>query len=154
MIDSNLIIYGTKIRNARQIYGIAHKNKKRNIAGTHYFKVLSCSGSRNSTPKRPWCQKQKILDGGTYHTIFLVTPMLWQCIIAITLECFQGHTHPQNPQNLYLLPLGVVTCPFDALALSARPHMGRLGAITAGGGHGCGGCDASCICAKATEKNQ
>jgi hypothetical protein len=38
------------------------------------------------------------------------------------------------------------------LAQSARPHVGRLGVISAGGGHGHGGCDASCVCGEATEK--
>jgi hypothetical protein len=80
------------------------------------------------------------------------TPMLWQCIIAITLECFKGHKHPQNLQKLYPLAWGSIAHPFKALAWSTRPHVGRKGAISASGGHGCGGCDASCVCSMATEK--
>ncbi len=29
--------------------------------------------------------------------------MLWQLIIAGTKECFEGHTHPQQPKKLYPL---------------------------------------------------
>jgi hypothetical protein len=53
------------------------------------------------------------------------TSMLWQCIIAITLECFEGHRHPQNLQKLYPLAWGVIAHPFNALAWSARPHVGH-----------------------------
>jgi hypothetical protein len=70
----------------------------------------------------------------------------------ITFGGVEGVYGPQNPPKLYLLPREVVTHPFDALARSARPHVGHWGAISAGGGHGCGSCDASCVCAKATEK--
>ncbi len=52
------------------------------------------------------------------------TPMLWQCIITGTKECFEGHTHPQPPQKLHPQAWGVVTHPFEALAWSARPHVG------------------------------
>jgi hypothetical protein len=49
MINSNLIIYGTKIRNTCQIHnffhveksGIAYKNKKRIMAGTQYYNSTS-----------------------------------------------------------------------------------------------------------------
>jgi hypothetical protein len=58
------------------------------------------------------------------------TPMLWQCIITITSKCFEGHTHPQNLQKLYPNARGVIAHPFEALAWSARPHMGRSGAIS------------------------
>jgi hypothetical protein len=73
------------------------------------------------------------------------TLMLWQCIIAGTKEHIEGHKHPQPPHKIHLQAWGVVTHPFKALAWSARPHVGRLGAISAGGGNGCGGCDASCV---------
>jgi hypothetical protein len=53
------------------------------------------------------------------------TLMLWQCIIAIIKERFEGHTHSQPHQNLYPLAWGVVTHPFDALPSSIRPHLGR-----------------------------
>ncbi len=29
--------------------------------------------------------------------------LFWRCWIATTLECFEGHTHPQQPQKLYPL---------------------------------------------------
>jgi hypothetical protein len=61
--------------------------------------------------------------------------MLWQCIIAGTKEHFEGHKHPQPPHKIHPQAWGVVTHPFKALARSARPHVGRLGAISAGGGH-------------------
>ncbi len=51
------------------------------------------------------------------------TPMLWQWWIATTSECFEGHTHPQHPQKLYLLARGGVTYPFDASAQGARHHV-------------------------------
>jgi hypothetical protein len=35
------------------------------------------------------------------------TPMLWQCIIAGTKECFEGHTHPQPPPKNTSTSLGV-----------------------------------------------
>jgi hypothetical protein len=73
------------------------------------------------------------------------TPMLWQFIIAGTKERFNGHTHPHPPPKLHLLAQEVVNYPFEALAWSARPHVGHWGAISAGSGHGCGGCDASCV---------
>jgi hypothetical protein len=50
-----------------------------------------------------------------------------QSIIAGTKECFKGHTHPQPPPKLCLLARGVATHPFNALAQSARPHVGHLG---------------------------
>jgi hypothetical protein len=78
--------------------------------------------------------------------------MLWQYIIAGTKGCFEGHIHPQQTNKLYPLAQGVVSHPFDASAWSARLHVGSQAAISAGSGHGCGGCDASCVCAKATEK--
>jgi hypothetical protein len=82
------------------------------------------------------------------------TPMLWRCIIAGTKERFEGHKHPQPPHKIHPQAWGAVTHPFKALAWSAtRPHVGRLGAISAGGGHGCGSCDASCVLSKATEKS-
>ncbi len=59
-----------------------------------------------------------------------------------------GPYTPSITQKLYPLARGVVSHPFDASAWSARPHVGRWGAISAGGSHGCGGCDASCVCAK------
>jgi hypothetical protein len=52
------------------------------------------------------------------------TPMLWQCIIAGTKDCFEGHTHPQPPQKLPLLSQGVVAHPSEVSAWSARPHVG------------------------------
>ncbi len=64
-------------------------------------------------------------------------PLFRQWFIATTLECFEGHTHPQpQPQKLYPLSWGVVAHPFDALVWSARPHVRIQGALTAGGGHG------------------
>jgi hypothetical protein len=72
--------------------------------------------------------------------------------IARTKEYFKGHTHPRQPKKLYPLARGVVAHPFDVLAWGARPHVGRWEAIFAGGGNGCGSCDASCVGAKATEK--
>jgi hypothetical protein len=66
--------------------------------------------------------------------------------IAGAKEHFEGHAHPQQePKKLYPLAWGVVIHPFNVSASSARPHVGRLGAISVGGGHGCGGCDASCV---------
>jgi hypothetical protein len=53
------------------------------------------------------------------------TPMLWQCIIAGTKERFEGHTNPQSPPKIDLQALRVVTHPFNELAWSARPHVGR-----------------------------
>jgi hypothetical protein len=53
------------------------------------------------------------------------TPMLWQCIIAGTKKHFKGHTYPQQPKKVYPLAWGVVAHPIDALARSARPHVGR-----------------------------
>jgi hypothetical protein len=53
------------------------------------------------------------------------TPMLWQCIIARTKECFEGHTNPQTPPKLHLLSRGVVPHPLEASAQSARHHVGR-----------------------------
>ncbi len=37
------------------------------------------------------------------------TPMLPQCIITITWECFEGHTHPQHPPKLHSLAWGLLT---------------------------------------------
>jgi hypothetical protein len=76
--------------------------------------------------------------------------VLWRCIIAGTKERFEGHKHPQTPHKIHPQARGVVTHPFTALAWSARPHVGRLGAISASGSHGCGG-DTSCVLCKATE---
>jgi hypothetical protein len=45
--------------------------------------------------------------------------------IATTLECFEGHTHPQQPQKLYPLAGGVVAHPFNMSAWSKRPHVGH-----------------------------
>ncbi len=73
------------------------------------------------------------------------TPIMWPYIIARTKEHFEGHTHHQQPKKLHPLARRVVTYSFKALARSARHHVGCLGAISAGGGHGCGGCDASCV---------
>ncbi len=73
------------------------------------------------------------------------TPLLWQCIIAGTKEHFEGHKHPQPPKIVHLQAWGAVILLFKALARSARPHVGHWGAISAGIGHGCGGCDASCV---------
>ncbi len=53
------------------------------------------------------------------------TPMLWQFIIAGTKERFEGHKHPQPPQRIRPQARGVVTHPFEALARSARPHVGH-----------------------------
>jgi hypothetical protein len=74
------------------------------------------------------------------------------CIIPGTKERFEGHKHPQPPHKIHLQAWGVVTHPFKALAWSARPREGHLGAISAGSSHGCDGCDASCVLCKATEK--
>ncbi len=61
------------------------------------------------------------------------------------IRVFEGHTHPQHPPKLYPFAWGVVAHPFDALAWSTRPHVGCYGDICAGGGHGCGSCDTSCV---------
>ncbi len=53
------------------------------------------------------------------------TPLFQQWCIATTSECFEGHTHPQQPQKLYLLAWGVVAHPFDTLAWSKRLHVGH-----------------------------
>ncbi len=53
------------------------------------------------------------------------TPLFRRWCIATTLECFEGHTHPQQPQKLYSLARGDVDHPFDALDWSARPHVGH-----------------------------
>jgi hypothetical protein len=53
------------------------------------------------------------------------TPMLWQCIITGTKEHFEGHTHSQPPQKIHPQAWRVVTHPFKALALSARPCVER-----------------------------
>ncbi len=55
------------------------------------------------------------------------TPLFRQRCIATTFECFEGHTHPQHPQKLYLLAWVVVAHPFNASVWSAKPHMGRSG---------------------------
>jgi hypothetical protein len=73
------------------------------------------------------------------------TLMLWQFIISGTKECLEGHTHPQPPPKKHPLAWGAVNYPFKVSVRSARPHVGHKGAISAGGGHGCGGCDASCV---------
>jgi hypothetical protein len=73
------------------------------------------------------------------------TPMLWQCIIAGTKERFEEHTHSQPPPKIHPLSQVVVAHPFDASVRGARPHVGCQGASSAGSGHGCGGCDASCV---------
>jgi hypothetical protein len=52
------------------------------------------------------------------------TLMLWQCIIAITKENFEGHTHSHPPQKLHQLSRVVVAHPLEALAWNARPHVG------------------------------
>ncbi len=52
-------------------------------------------------------------------------PFFWRLYIAATSACFEGHTHPQQPQKLHLLARGVIAHPFDALARSARPHVGH-----------------------------
>jgi hypothetical protein len=44
------------------------------------------------------------------------TPLLWQCIIAGTKECFEGHTHPQSSPKKHPQARRVVSHPFDALA--------------------------------------
>ncbi len=49
---------------------------------------------------------------------------------------FEGHKHPQQPPKISPLARGDIAHPFDALARSARPHVGRYGAISAGGGYG------------------
>jgi hypothetical protein len=38
---------------------------------------------------------------------------------------FEGHTHPQSTKKLNPLAWGAVAPPFNALAWSARPHVGR-----------------------------
>jgi hypothetical protein len=54
--------------------------------------------------------------------------------------------HSLNPpKKLHPLSRVVVAHPFDATARCKRPHVGHWGAGPAGGGHGCGGCDASCV---------
>jgi hypothetical protein len=53
------------------------------------------------------------------------TPTLWRFIIVGTKERFESHTHPQPPPKLHPLAGGVVTYSFEALARSARPHVGR-----------------------------
>jgi hypothetical protein len=73
------------------------------------------------------------------------TPMLWRCIIAGTKEHFEGRTRPQPPKKLHPLSWGIVAHLLEASARSTRPHVGHKGAIFAGSGHGCGGCDASCV---------
>ncbi len=52
-------------------------------------------------------------------------PLFWRWWIATTLEYFEGHTHPQQPQKLHPLAQGVVAHSFNALAQRARPHVGH-----------------------------
>ncbi len=52
-------------------------------------------------------------------------PLFQRWCIATTSGCFEGHTLPQQPQNLYLHAWGVVAHPFNALAQSTRPHVGH-----------------------------
>jgi hypothetical protein len=49
------------------------------------------------------------------------------------------------PQKIHLQAQRFVAHPFDASARCARPHVGCWGGNFAGGGHGCGGCDAHCV---------
>jgi hypothetical protein len=63
-----------------------------------------------------------VLVEGVYGP--LNAQMLWQCIITIMLEYFEGHTHPLNPPKSHLLSWGVVAHPFNAFAWRARPHVG------------------------------
>jgi hypothetical protein len=56
------------------------------------------------------------------------TPMLWQCIFAGTKEHFEFNRHPQPPPPpIHPQAWRVVAHPFDVLAWSARPHLGRRG---------------------------
>ncbi len=52
-------------------------------------------------------------------------PLFRRWWIATTSECFEGHTHPQQPPTVYPQAWGVIAHPFDALARSGRPHVGR-----------------------------
>jgi hypothetical protein len=49
--------------------------------------------------KNPPKQADKIFGGveGEYGPQNM--PMLWQCIIAGTKECLEGHTHPHPPKD-------------------------------------------------------
>jgi hypothetical protein len=69
----------------------------------------------------------EIADGLHCNAILEVSIDPQKGIITITLESFEGHAYPQNPPKLYPLAGGVVAHPFDALARSARPHVGRWG---------------------------
>ncbi len=57
------------------------------------------------------------------------TLMLWHCIITITLECFEGHTHHKNPQNYTrllggLLPIHSIRwCGAQGLMWGARRNF-------------------------------
>jgi hypothetical protein len=69
-------------------------------------------------------------------------PLFRRWFIATTSECFEGHTHPQQPQKLYLLAWGVVAHLFDALEQSNRPMWGTRGPYTPAAamvGYGCVG---------------
>ncbi len=65
--------------------------------------------------------------------------LLRVCMALKTLRCcgdssspehFEGHTHPQPPKKLHPLARGVVNYSFKVSAWSARPHVGRSGAIS------------------------
>jgi hypothetical protein len=101
----------------------------------------SGSGSGHATT-RAWAMLQLVIRDLQYvlkyivideHTnnfsvfiaFFSILVALAQNMHCGVKECFEGHTHPQQPQKLYPLAWGVVAHPFNALAWSARPHVGH-----------------------------
>jgi hypothetical protein len=64
--------------------------------------------------------------GGVVEVVYCPqnTLMLWQCIIAGTKKCFEGHTHPQPPPKIHPQAWRVVAHPFKVSGWSARPHVG------------------------------
>jgi hypothetical protein len=77
------------------------------------------------------------------------TLMFWQFIIDGTEERFDDHTHPQLPPNK-IACLGGCPPSICGIGVERKASYGAQGAILSGGSHGCGGCDATCVCATET----
>jgi hypothetical protein len=74
------------------------------------------------------------------------TPMLWQCIFAGTKERFEFNTHPQPPPPPST-SASLKGCRPSIWCVHAecKASFGTQGAISAGCGHDCGGCDVHCV---------
>ncbi len=55
------------------------------------------------------------------------TPMLWQCIITRTKQCFEGHTNPQSPPKLPLLAWGGCHPSIQSIGAEHKASCGALG---------------------------